>query len=538
VPNITSVIYRAEYVPADPVQTAELTLDSGSYSGPENTVISFNILRGVFTGDRMSIDWAITNATVTPNAGTVIFEVGDTTKLVQVTAGEVGPTEIGQLTLTNQINLDGGDPPILEVPFTASFTVVDTDTGSDTPDYPDPLIGVTLLGGRQTVNVNGDGELAAALTGAVAGQTIKLAAGVYTNAHTINKTAAINNPIIIEGADNFGSTVSNQWTVDGAYIYTTGILFDGPLVNFNFYGNTNKIIGNKFTGWGDLTIGSRYAITARLSTFNEIAYNEFYEHGPFKQDSYDNHPIYGGDGSVNNSLRIAIRTSESSTGVNMPTDTWVHHNLFRDFPDKPRPSSYSSGQNDALEWGETVRPFTPNFSTRLYFESNMILRCLSGQGGPGVGFVDLKTGGGSVCRYNTWKESTNRLAQRGPTVEGVTFESNHFDATDGAGSTIHGCNNRVIGNVSLGGAGHLLVAGSENALCGEVPPNNGHATCNNAVVAGNQGALTVGVNYGAGPYGPVTNTLIEQHTGSISLQNHSGTTDKRNDLTTTCAGIR
>jgi hypothetical protein len=75
----------------------------------------------------MSIDWAITNANVTPTSGTVIFEVGDTTKSVQITAGEVGPTEVGQLTLSNQINLDGGDPPILEVPFIATFTVVDID---------------------------------------------------------------------------------------------------------------------------------------------------------------------------------------------------------------------------------------------------------------------------------------------------------------------------------------------------------------------------------------------------------------------------
>jgi hypothetical protein len=259
-----------------------------------------------------------------------------------------------------------------------------------------------------------------------------------------------------------------------------------------------------------------------LSQFNEIAYNEFYEHGPFVRDSYLNHPIYGGDGSAGTSLRIAIRTGESSTGEFMPTDTWVHHNLFRDFPDKPNPPNYSSGQNDALEWGETVRPFTPAFSTRLYFEFNMILRCLSGQGGPGVGFVDLKTGGGSVCRYNTWKESYNKLAQRGPTLLGITFESNYFDGTNSTAMSIHGCGNRIIGNVCNGSRIDLV---SGQGPCGELPPasRNDHATCNAAVVAGNEASVRVGPHYGPSPYVPATNTLIEQHTGTVTLQDETGT---------------
>jgi hypothetical protein len=77
-------------------------------------------------------------------------------------------------------------------------------SNSDTPDYPDPLIGVTLQGGRTTVNVT-PATLQNALNNAVAGQTIQLDADNYTAAYVINKTAPANNPIIIKGADNFTS---------------------------------------------------------------------------------------------------------------------------------------------------------------------------------------------------------------------------------------------------------------------------------------------------------------------------------------------
>lgn len=424
------------------------------------------------------------------------------------------------------MTMSDGATSVTSNAFGADVTTTST---SDTPDYADPVAGVTLLGGRTTINVSNDSQLATALSNAVAGQTIQLAAGTYSNTHTLNKSAPANNPIIVQGADNFASICSNKWTVDGDRNIITGIKFSGASVNLNLYGNNCKIIGNEFTGWGSLTVGSRYAISARLSTFAEIAYNEFYEHGPYFQNAYNNHPTYGGDGSYNNSLRLAIRTSEGSTGVNMPTDTWVHHNLFRDFPDKARPANYSSSQNDALEWGETgQRTFIPTFSTRLYFESNMLLRHLQG-GGTGAASVDLKVGGDSVCRYNTFIDSPGRMAQRGPTNRPVTWESNYFNSNSG-GLSVHGCGGIVVGN-RLDGGTIFLVAGSENTECDESPVSSQHPRASNTVVAGNVGPLTVGVNWGSAPYLPANNTLIEQHTGSISQPNATGTINNSGQAT-------
>jgi hypothetical protein len=382
------------------------------------------------------------------------------------------------------------------------------------PDYADPLIGVTLDGGRTIVSAT-PANLQDKLNAAVAGETIELAAGNYTAAYTINKTAPLNNPIIIKGADNFQSIASNTWTIgaqgQSSSIIVTGILFSGALVQVNFYGENNRMIGNKFTGWGDATIGNRRAIIARFSQFNEIAYNEFYEHGPWR------------DPAFTNQSRIAIRTSEGATGANMPLDSWVHHNLFRDFPDKPT-NSYGSGQNDALEWGETAqRAFVPTKSTRLYFESNMILRCISGQGTPPgsgttVGFVDFKVAGDCVVRYNTFKESPVRMDRRGPSALPCTFESNHFDA-DSRGMDLHGCGSVVVGNVLQGGRIGLMQG---NVECDDWLSGSFHARSNNAVVAGNNSPLIVGVTYG-GPL-PAINTLIEEHTGNIT-DNGTNTTN-------------
>jgi hypothetical protein len=56
-------------------------------------------------------------------------------------------------------------------------------TGSDTPDYVDPLIGVTLSGGRTIVSAT-PANLQDKLNAAVAGETIELASGTYSGSFT------------------------------------------------------------------------------------------------------------------------------------------------------------------------------------------------------------------------------------------------------------------------------------------------------------------------------------------------------------------
>lgn len=126
---IKSVIFQSEadpFVPPDP--QALFALEFSVYSSDENTVTNFKILRTVTTAERMSVDWAITNANVTPSSGTQVFEIGSAEEIIAITNNEVGPTEIGQLTISNPINLDGGEAPALTSPSIATYTVVDLDT--------------------------------------------------------------------------------------------------------------------------------------------------------------------------------------------------------------------------------------------------------------------------------------------------------------------------------------------------------------------------------------------------------------------------
>lgn len=127
--KITEVVFDSTVDPEIPAPAqAELSLSSSAYAGNENTAIQFTINRTQNTDDRVSVDWAITNANVTPASGTEIFEVGDGQKTVQVNAGEVGPSEVGELTIANPQNLSGGQTPALVSPSTATFTILDTST--------------------------------------------------------------------------------------------------------------------------------------------------------------------------------------------------------------------------------------------------------------------------------------------------------------------------------------------------------------------------------------------------------------------------
>lgn len=146
--KINSVIFQSEADPfVPPADQAEIALSASAYSGNEQENISFTILRTVETSERVSVDWAITNATVTPNAGTVIFEIGSAQEVIVVTAGDIVPTEIGTLIISNPVNLSGGQTPALIAPTSAVFTV-----------YEDPYIsqsvGVQQIVVGQTIDVN------------------------------------------------------------------------------------------------------------------------------------------------------------------------------------------------------------------------------------------------------------------------------------------------------------------------------------------------------------------------------------------------
>ena len=70
--NVTLTV-DIEYMPS-PEPQARLFLDDTEYAGFENTEITFNILRDTRVDQTVEVDWAITNASVTPTSGTVRFQ--------------------------------------------------------------------------------------------------------------------------------------------------------------------------------------------------------------------------------------------------------------------------------------------------------------------------------------------------------------------------------------------------------------------------------------------------------------------------------
>lgn len=128
--DVTLVADLSPETPPDP--QAVLELDNDFYLGDENTLIGFKINRTIRTDQTVSIDWAITNVSVTPLTGTETFNPGDTQKTPSVLGLEIDTTEIGEIVISNPLLISGpsGDP-ILGAQTTAVFQLQDLDN----PDF-------------------------------------------------------------------------------------------------------------------------------------------------------------------------------------------------------------------------------------------------------------------------------------------------------------------------------------------------------------------------------------------------------------------
>jgi len=378
---------------------------------------------------------------------------------------------------------------------------------SDTAPYVDPVAGVILLGGRTTVIALNDAQLAAAIAAAVPGRTIQLGAGAFNNNYSIAHNFPANNPLIIKGAGGFGSVLNGNLTFGGARNIVTGIDLSGANVRIVIGGINNKVIGCRVHGWGSVTTKSAVACTMAAGTFGEFAYNEIYSPGPWMPTT------------TTDQLRIGIRTAEGNSANNFHYDAWVHHCYFHDFPTKPIPGNYGSGQSDAIEVGQNAQnAFMHGIIAGWYIEYCLVSAHLGNDA-----IVDYKVGG-ITTRYCTWSGNPGgRWDQRAG--QQSVFESNWMDTSGGA--DVHGPLHRYIGNnVSP----INILAG--NVDCNAVAPQvTHHRRACQAFVSGNSGVLNVGKAYAGFAQLPALNTAVEDHTppGSVNLMaNQTGTIDNRN----------
>jgi hypothetical protein len=369
-------------------------------------------------------------------------------------------------------------------------------TGSDTPDYPDPLIGVTLNGGRTIVPAT-PATLQAKLDAAQAGETIELDAGTYSSDYIMDSSAPANNPVILKGAANFTSVFTNRLQLLGARNIATGLMFNGTSARVRLAGTNCKFIGNKMTGRKGNMIGPW---EANPGSHCEVAYNEFYEPGDW---NFTYPPT---------EFRMALRFTTSNSFSSVHTDGWIHHNYVHDFPDKPA-AGYHTGQSDAFELGEDAYSWNQT-PWNWWFEDNVIQRHLqSGQSS----VIDMKCAG-VVCRRNTALDSTNITCQ-GRLGGQQIIEGNYVGGILAFSGDVVIAGNRVDSNL-VSGAGDCAY----NFTHVNDPSLDRQQSLRH-IYTGNSGLIELG----KWPTGDNTfraqDTLIENHTGSVSEIYTSGTTN-------------
>jgi hypothetical protein len=382
---------------------------------------------------------------------------------------------------TTLANVDGSSPP----------------PTSDTPDYDDPLDGVSMAGGRRDVSAANASALSSALSAALCGDNINLSAGTYSGNYSLSVSCDADEPIIIKGAASFATTLSGRLTMTGARNTVTGILFSGANSGVTISGTNNHVLANKFTAWKNIAVRPEGEVTP--GTQGEIAYNEFYAPADWDADAGCG-VVETGDGCQSQS-RFGIRMGTSSSFSSVHTLAWVHHNYFHDIRDKPN-ANFRSGQSDAVEIGESGYAWTEVNSCAWHFEDNLIYDHRQ----VGEAAVDVKCSG-TIFRRNTLTNSPNtrfdfRLGS------GSTFESNYNDT--GGGDTVHGGNQKLYCNYANG---PVKLKSGDILYTTVASPHTGHPNVHNAHLAKNR-FLTVNVGHysnAAEKTYPANLVLIEEH---------------------------
>lgn len=379
---------------------------------------------------------------------------------------------------------------------------------SDTADYETvyptyALTGVTLAGGRTTCNATNASTLTTCLAASTCGVTIQLSAGTFTGTFTETTDCPATTAIVIQGAANLGSTVTNDasggtgpFTVNGDRVILKGIRFTRQALQVNIGGTNVHVLANDFYDWRDRAVSFEAGGAGA-----EIAYNEFHD------------PRAWQSGETGTPLRMGIR---SNSELDFHDAAWVHDNHFHDFPAKPDPNIYSSGQSDAMEVGHSPqRQECVDLTEQWYIERNLIERHLGTSG-----IVDLKCGR-NVARYNTV------LASPGGRIDirsgnRMTLESNWQEGS--GGSNVHGRGNRIIGNYMRGGAGIELIAGNSANCDTAVAGSSDHTpACATTIAGNNVNGYTVGKDFGPQTVAVTTTTLEECDTTTIVTGGGAGT---------------
>ena len=335
--------------------------------------------------------------------------------------------------------------------------------------------------------VTTNGELWTALKNASPGDRVILEDGTYTNNPTVDVEATWENPLVITARNPLKAVMQGTLTVRGSHIVISGLFFNGPLARMSLYGDHHRVIGNKFKGWATTSP----AVFPGLGMGCEIAYNEFTEPDPFT--TIIEHSSYP--------LRIGIRSSDS---INFHSAAWVHHNWFHDFPPKPDPNNYHSGQSDAIEVCYTGSDKVSGW----IIEHNL----LENHHGTSA-IIDIKCSAGILVQFNTVINSPEgRIDFRNG--DGGRMIANWIE--NSGGMAISGEDHEVAHN-HITGSGSIFALTTGTDALGLV---SGRKAASNNLLVCNTGPLSIGRWDGAFK---ALNNVVKGHTGSLSLLNEENT---------------
>jgi len=373
---------------------------------------------------------------------------------------------------------------------------------TDTPDYQDPVAGITV-GTQTVVAAANSAALTSALANAQCGQTIQLSGATYAGNFTANKTCTnAASPLIIKGAASFASVATGAWTAEGRNTIVTGIDFNGSSVQFNCYGINNKFVGNKIRNYtGNKAIRTSESTKTGL-TQCEIGYNVI---GPFA----------GAIGSTH----FGVKADTSSDSATVPTLVWVHHNDFNGHKD----DGGNGNDTDFVEPGNSSHSWEHTFNAGWYFDSNLFRDYADCN----KNAIDLKFSF-TVIRRNT---INNTCVSKFTTRIGSfnILDANYLNAGSAVGQILtQGQGNKVVCN---SGSVRVQAGSSTYNHTGKINNVVPHDQSYQTLVAGNNGALVVGEQPNSSYSLPALETTIEDHTGSVDLASglHTGTADRRND---------
>ena len=359
-------------------------------------------------------------------------------------------------------------------------------------------------------NVTSGAELTAALEQTDCGCVIALANGAYTGEFGLQQVCPADRPIIVRAEWMLAAILHSPLRLEGEHATVYGVHFEGPNTGLTVGGIANRVLRNRFSGWRDV------ALRLIAGHGAEIGYNEFSEPAPWSP---------GNEVCPTELRRMAIYSSElicsGSMNGGFHWDARVHHNYFHDFPLRPDPENYSSGQTDAIEICGGRQEISDRRSN-WFIEYNLIERHLGGYGA-----VDIKCGG-TVVQYNTI------IASPGSRIDFRSGSHNVLAGNwieDAGGSVIHGGHHLILGNsmsrFDTGGYPNLatgLVLTAGNVPWDYTGPTrlmdntSAHQAAYKVVLAGNTvDNLHVGWKRSKRFVYATRDTSIEQHAGLIKL---------------------